>query len=128
MQKLTFNTVSEYVALQPKPTQLLLKQLRTCIKKAAPKAEEQISYNMPAYKLNGVLVYFAAYKNHIGFYPTGSGIKAFIKDLGAYKTSKGTVQFPLDKKLPLALITKMVKHRVKENTTKALLKQKTKNK
>lgn len=119
-----FETVDDYIAAQPEVNQHLLQALRETILKAAPEAEEMISYQMPAYKLHGVLVYFAGYKNHIGFYPTGSGVSAFLSELTDYKTSKGAVQFPLTKKLPLALIRKMVKHRVQEN----LLKQKNKKK
>ena len=119
-----FTTIEEYFASFPSATRKKLKELRATIKKAAPEAEEMISYNMPAFKLLGVLVYFAGYKNHIGFYPTGSGIKAFTKELSGYKTSKGTVQFPLEENLPLALITRMVKFRVKENKEKAILKGK----
>lgn len=114
--------VDAYIASFPQPVQGMLQQLRDIILKAAPKAQEGISYQMPAYKLNGVLVYFAGYKNHIGFYPTGSGIEAFKTQLSDYKTSKGTIQFPLDKPLPAALITKIVKHRVKENTQPPLSK------
>jgi uncharacterized protein YdhG (YjbR/CyaY superfamily) len=112
------NNVNEYIESFPKATQTLLKQIRATIKKAAPYAEELISYQMPAYKCNGPLVYFAGYKNHIGFYPTPSGILAFKKELAIYKTSKGAVQFPIDEKLPLGLITKIVKYRVKENSEK----------
>lgn len=122
MHKQTFKSVSEYIGLQIPSTQALLKQLRECILKAAPKAEEGISYQMPAYKLNGPVVYFAAYKNHIGLYPTASGINEFEKELSTYKTSKGAIQFPLDKKLPLTLITKIVKFKVKENLEKTKLK------
>ena len=89
--------------------------MRATIKKAAPKAEEVISYGMPAYRLDGVLVYFAGYGKHIGFYPTGRGVAAFQQELTKYKTSKGAIQFPLDKPLPLALITKIVRFRVKDN-------------
>lgn len=128
MQKVNFKTVDEYIALQALETQVLLKQLRQCIKKAAPKAEEEIAYQMPGYKLGRPLVYFAAYKNHIGFYPTPSGIVAFAKELSPYKTSKGAVQFPIDEKLPLTLITQIVKYRVKENNEKLVLKQKIKKK
>jgi len=117
------NTINEYIALFPKDVQKLLEEIRQTIKKAAPKAEEVISYSMPAFKQNGVLVYFAGYKNHIGFYPTSSGIKNFQKEISSYKNSKGAVQFPLDKKLPLALITKIVKFRVKEDAEKAKLKK-----
>lgn len=112
------NKVSEYIEDFPKATQALLNQLRAVIKKAAPDAEEIISYQMPAYKYNGPLVYFAGYKNHIGFYPTPQGITAFKKELSVYKGSKGAVQFPLDEKLPLDLITKIVKYRVKQNSEK----------
>lgn len=113
--------VEEYIASFPEHTRELLQQIRAVIKKAAPGAEEVISYKMPAYRLNGMLVYFAGYKNHIGFYPTGSGIAAFQKELSAYKGAKGSVQFPLDKKLPVALIAKIVKFRVKENKEKEVI-------
>ena len=95
--------------------QVLLEQIRAVIKAAAPAATETISYSMPAFKLNGMLVWFAAHSNHIGFYPRASGIKAFAKELEGFKVSKGTVQFPMDKPLPVRLIIKMVKYRVKEN-------------
>lgn len=115
--------VDHYIAAFPEGTQKLLDQLRATIKKAAPKATESISYMMPAYKYEGVLVYFGGYKKHIGFYPTASGIAAFKKELVAYNVSKGTVQFPLDKPLPVSLITKIVKFRVSENLQKAKLKK-----
>lgn len=115
--------VDEYISAFPVETKILLEQLRSTIKKAAPKAEEVISYGMPAYKINGMLVYFAGYKNHIGFYPTSSGIAHFKKDLSIYKGAKGSVQFPLDKKLPLALISKIVKFRLAENSEKAKSKK-----
>lgn len=115
-----------YIAGYPKETRKNLKQLRATIKKAAPQAEEIISYGMPAYKWNGMLVYFAAYEKHIGFYPGTSGIAAFKKELASYKTSKGTVQFPVDEALPLPLVTRIVKFRLKENREKALLKSKKK--
>ncbi len=111
-----------YIAGYPKETQKNLKQLRATIKKAAPQAEEVISYGMPAYKWNGMLVYFAAYEKHIGFYPGSSGIAAFKKELASYKTSKGTVQFPVDEPVPLPLVARIVKFRLKENQEKALLK------
>jgi uncharacterized protein YdhG (YjbR/CyaY superfamily) len=122
MKAIKANTVAEYIAVFPASTQKLLKDLRAIIKKAAPKAEESISYMMPAYKLHGPLVYFGGYDRHIGFYPTGSGIVPFEKELADYKRSKGAVQFPLDKPLPASLITKMVKYRVKENVVRAKLK------
>jgi len=115
--------IDHYIADFPLPTQDLLEQLRSAILKAAPGAEEVIGYKMPAYRLHGVLVYFAGYKGHIGFYPTGSGIAAFQKELSVYKGAKGSVQFPLDKPLPLALITKIVKFRVKENLENAKEKE-----
>ena len=110
--------VDEYISTYPKDVQQVLLQLRALIKKAAPGATELISYRMPAYKLNGILVYFAAHKNHIGFYATPTGHKAFIKDLAVYKSGKGSVQFPLDKPLPKALITRIVKFRVQQNSEK----------
>jgi uncharacterized protein YdhG (YjbR/CyaY superfamily) len=111
-------SIDEYIAAAPKNLQETLQELRRTIKEAAPQAEEVISYQMPAFKLNGILVWFAAYKNHIGFYPKASAIEAFKEKLSAYQTSKGTVQFPLDKPLPLDLIKEMVHFRVKENLTK----------
>ena len=119
-----FKTVNEYHSTFPPGTRKKLKDINAAIKKAAPGAEESISYNMPAFKHHGVLVYYAGYKNHIGFYPTGSGITAFEKELSGYKTSKGTVQFPLEASLPLPLITRIVKFRVKENLEKAEMKKK----
>lgn len=114
--------IDEYISRFPNETAAKLEQLRATIKKAAPKAEEIISYKMPAFKLDGMLVWYTAHSNHIGFYPRVSAIVAFSKELSAYKTSKGTVQFPLDKPLPLALITKMVKYRVEENLQKGKTK------
>ena len=113
-----------YIASFPKETQKLLNEVRKAIKEAAPKAEEYIGYAMPAYKLNGPVAYFAGYEHHIGFYPTGSGIAAFQKEIQKYKSSKGAVQFPLDKPIPVALIKKMVKFKVKENLEKIKLKTK----
>ncbi len=118
MKAANFNNVDEYIALFSDDVQQQLQQLRQSIKDAAPTAEECISYQMPAYKQNGALVYFAAYKNHIGFYPTASGISNFTNDFKNYKSSKGAVQFPIDKPLPLALIKKIVKFKVKENLDK----------
>lgn len=118
----TTNNIDNYIAGFPEKTQKLLEQLRATIIKSAPEAEEVISYKMPAYKLHGMLLYFAAYKNHIGFYPTSSAIKIFEKELSLFKGAKGSVQFPLDKPLPLQLITKIVKYRVKENLEKVAIK------
>jgi uncharacterized protein YdhG (YjbR/CyaY superfamily) len=112
MQK--FISVDKYIASFPNETQQVLQQLRNTIKKALPKAEEIISYGMPAYKQGSVLIYFAGYKKHIGLYPTSSGIRQFQKEIAGYKNSKGAVQFPLDKPLPLLLITKMATFRLKE--------------
>ena len=110
--------VDRYIAGFPDNVRELLMQLRTAVREAAPEAEEVISYQMPAYRLQGMLVYFAGYQNHIGFYPTSSGIKAFKQELSAYKGAKGTVQFPLDKPLPLDIIKKIVAFRVAENLQK----------
>ena len=116
-----FKDVDSYIASFPEDVQTTLELVRNAIKSSAPKAEEVISYNMPAYKYLGMLVYFAGYKQHIGFYPTASGITAFKDDLSRYKNAKGSVQFPLDKPMPLSLIKKMVKFRVKENLEKKLI-------
>ncbi len=110
--------IDAHIASQPKETQVLLNQIRTAIKKLAPKAEESISYGIPTFKLNGNLVHFAGYKTHIGFYPGVSGINEFKKELVKYKTSKGTIQFSLEEPLPIGLITKIVKFRLKQNTGK----------
>src|SRR5580700_1979802 len=104
--------VDEYINSFPKEIQKLLQQVRATIKKAAPKAEEVISYSMPGYKLNGMLVWFGGHSKHIGFYPRVSGMEVFKKELSVYKTSKGAVQFPTDEPLPLTLIAKIVKFRV----------------
>jgi len=116
--------IDEYIAGFPKETQQLLETMRATIKKAAPGAEEAISYAIPTFKLHGNLVHFAAYKNHIGFYPAPRGIEAFKKELAAYEGGKGTVQFPIDQPLPLTLISKIVKYRVKENIEQAKAKKK----
>ena len=110
------NRIDEYIATFPPDTQRVLEQIRTTIRKAAPAAEETISYGMPTFTLNGrYLVYFAAHKNHIGFYPVPTGNEEFDKDFSSYKISgKGTIQFPLSKPMPLDLITKIVKYRIKE--------------
>ena len=110
-----FQTVEEYIATFPPKTKKFLKDIRSTIKLAAPQAEETISYNMPAFKLHGMLVWYAGYKEHIGLYPRTTVIQAFKKDLAEYKQSKGTIQFPLDQPLPLDLITRIVKYRIKEN-------------
>lgn len=112
-------TIDEYIAGFPPDVQVILEKMRETIRKAAPGAEEKISYQIPAFALKGNLVYFAAFKNHIGFYPTSSGTQAFKKELSIYEGSKGTVRFPKDKPLPLTLIRKIVKFRVAENIKKA---------
>ena len=111
-------TIGEYIRTFPKDIQVKLRAMRKTIRAAAPEAEEKISYRMPTFYLKGNLVHFAAFKNHIGFYPAPSGILAFKKDLSVYKSSKGAVQFPIDKPLPLALVSKIVKFRVLENNAK----------
>lgn len=111
--------IDEYIAGFPKEIQKKLHQIRETIRNAAPDAEEKISYAMPTYFLYGNLVHFGAFKNHIGFYPIPTGIEAFQKALSNYKVSKGSVQFPLDKPIPVDLIRKIVKFRVKENVEKA---------
>ena len=112
------NDIDKYIVIFPDEMQGKLQELREIIRRAAPEAEEVISYSMPAYRLHGILVYFAGHKNHIGFYPTSSGIEAFISELKDYKFSKGAIQFPLDKPLPAKLITEIIRFRVKENMTK----------
>lgn len=115
-------SIDEYMSIFPKQTQRLMQKLRMAIHRAAPKATEVISYGMPAFRQDGVLVYFAAYKAHIGFYPTGSGILAFKNKITDFKYSKGAIQFPLDQELPIALIQRIVKFRVEQNKIKALAK------
>jgi uncharacterized protein YdhG (YjbR/CyaY superfamily) len=116
--------VDQYIANAPEKAKAKLLQMRSIILKAAPKAEESIGYMMPAYKLNGVLVYFGGYKKHIGFYPTASGIENFKNELEGYATSKGAIQFPLDKPLPTRLITQIVQFRALENLEKKESKKK----
>jgi uncharacterized protein YdhG (YjbR/CyaY superfamily) len=111
-------TVDGYITQFPEDVQVILQKIRALIKEIAPFAEEKISYQMPGFYLNGMLVWFGAHQNHIGFYPTGSGIEAFKEDLRGYKFSKGAVQFPLDQPVPYDLIRKMVRFRVEENKKK----------
>ena len=113
-----FETIDEYIATFPEDIQDILEKMRKVIQEAAPEAEEAISYGMPTFKLHGNLVHFAAYKNHIGFYPAPSGIEAFKEEISEYKSSKGAVQFPLDKPIPYDLVEKIVIFRVKENLEK----------
>jgi uncharacterized protein YdhG (YjbR/CyaY superfamily) len=109
-----FRTIDEYHAAWPKEIRDTLDQLRATIKQTVPQAKEVISYNMPAFKLTRILAYYAVHKEHIGFYPTASPIIAFREELKNYKTSKGTIQFPFDKKLPVGLIRKIVLFKTKE--------------
>ena len=119
MAKTNFQTIDEYIGTFPKDVQAILETVRQTIRKAAPETEEAISYQMPTFKLNGrYLVYFAAWKNHIGFYPVPSGIEAFKKELSSYKQGKGSVQFPINKPIPYDLVKKIIKYRVKENLEK----------
>ena len=118
-----YKTIDEYIRSFPADLRSVLEKIRQTIHEVAPEATEVISYQMPAFKLNGVLVYFAAHKNHIGFYPTSSGIEAFKVELTPYKFSKGAVQFPLDKPIPFDLVKKIVVFRVKENSKKAIAKR-----
>jgi uncharacterized protein YdhG (YjbR/CyaY superfamily) len=116
--------MDEYIAGFPKDIQKMLEQVRITIRKAAPQAEETIKYAIPTFTLNGNLASFAAYKNHIGFYPAPTGVKEFKKELSPYAGAKATARFPTDKSLPLALIGKMVKFLVKRNLEKAKTKKK----
>jgi uncharacterized protein YdhG (YjbR/CyaY superfamily) len=118
-EKNEFRTIDEYIETFPKDVQSTLRKLRQTIRKAAPGAVEAINYQMPTFKLNGRnLVHFAAYKNHIGFYPTPSGILAFEKELSPYRAAKGSVQFPIDEPVPYDLVKRIVAVRVKENLGK----------
>ena len=116
MQKNTTKSIDTYISTFPDDVQVLLKSIRETVHKAAPDAEETIKYGIPTFVFHGNLVHFGGYKNHIGFYPAPSGIEAFKKELSQYKSAKGSVQFPIDKPLPLSLIAKIVTFRVKENT------------
>jgi uncharacterized protein YdhG (YjbR/CyaY superfamily) len=118
--------IDDYISIYPKKIQKLLQTIRTTIAKAAPDAEEAISYQIPTFKLKGNLVHFAAFKNHLGFYPGADGVATFKKELSKYETSKGTIQFPFDQILPLKLISDIVKYRVMVNENKAKAKSKPK--
>jgi uncharacterized protein YdhG (YjbR/CyaY superfamily) len=110
--------VTEYIKNSPKESQPYLRKMRVTVRKAAPKAEEVIGYGIPTYKMDGNLVHFGGFKNHIGFFPSPAGIAAFKKELTKYKLSKGTIQFPLDAALPVALVIRIVKFRIKEQLQK----------
>lgn len=116
--KTQFTTIDEYIASFPKDVQAILEELRQTIKNAATEAIEAISYQMPTFKLHGNLVHFAVSKNHIGFYPTPSGIEAFKQELAPYGTSKGAIRFPKDQPPPLDLVRRIVEYRVEENIAK----------
>ncbi|MCX7922570.1 MAG: DUF1801 domain-containing protein [Clostridia bacterium] len=117
--KIIYESIDEYISKFPPDIQQILNTLRKVIKEAAPDAEEKISYQMPTFALHGNLVHFAAFKNHIGFYPAPSGISAFKNELSQYKGAKGSVQFPLEKPIPYELVSKIVKFRVAENIKQA---------
>jgi len=116
MNKKNFATIDDYIASFPEEIQKKLKTIRNAIKITAPNSHETISYQMPTFRLNGILVHFAAHKSHIGFYPTPSAIKHFSKQLADYEFSKGSIKFPNDKPIPLDLIKRIVAFRVDENT------------
>jgi uncharacterized protein YdhG (YjbR/CyaY superfamily) len=118
INKSKITTIDEFIVRFPKDVQKIMEQIRSVIKENAPDAAETICYGIPTFTLNGNLVHFSAFEKHIGFYPTPSGISAFKQELSTYKWAKGSVQFPLDKPLPLDLIGKIVKFRVKENLEK----------
>jgi uncharacterized protein YdhG (YjbR/CyaY superfamily) len=111
-------SIDEYIAQFSPAVQAKLRAMRELIRRAAPAATERISYGIPTFHLNGNLVHFAAFKRHIGFYPTASAVAAFDPELAAYKRAKGSIQFPLDEPLPLELIRRMVESRVAENAAK----------
>src|SRR6476661_1064055 len=121
-----FKSIDEYILQFPHEVQEKLKRLRKVIKESAPDAEEKISYQMPTFAMHGNLVHFAAYKKHIGFYPAASGVAAFTDKLVEYKTSKGAIQFPIDKPLPYELIKEIVRYRVDENRKRSEEKKKKK--
>ncbi len=120
----TSKEIDKFIAVYPKEVQEILNKIRATIREAAPQAEETINYGIPTFTLHGNLVHFSAFKTHIGFYPTPSGIEKFKKELSVYEWAKGSVKFPLDRPIPYELITKIVKFRVKENLAKAKAKKK----
>lgn len=126
--KHAFHTIDEYHALFPAHIQELLSKMRTTIRRVAPEAEEVISYGMPGFKWHGLLVWYAGYKKHIGFYPSASPIEVFKKQLTKYKTSKGAIQFPIDQEIPVALIEEIVRFRMEENLEKERIKKEKKKK
>lgn len=123
MEAIKPESIDEYIAGFPEDIKGILQEIRTLIQKTIPEATEKISYGMPTFYLNGNLVHFAAYKNHIGFYPTPSGLEAFKEAVSKYKHSKGAVQFPIDKPMPLELIVQIVKYRRLINLGKPVKKK-----
>jgi len=126
MDKTQVNDIDQYISGFSSEIQAILQEIRVTIKKAAPEAQEAISYQMPTFKLNGNLIHFAAFKNHIGVYPAPIGIEQFRKELSAYKGGKGSVQFPFSLPMPYDLISRIVKYRVQENLEKTGAKMKRK--
>ena len=126
MDKTQVNDIDQYIAGFSSEIQAILQEIRATIKKAAPEAQEAISYQMPTFKLNGNLIHFAAFKNHIGVYPAPTGIEQFRKELSAYKGGKGSVQFPFSLPMPYDLISRIVKYRVQENLERTQAKMKSK--
>ena len=116
--KKTYQDIDEYIADYPKDVQKILNKIRATIKKAAPQAQEAISYQIPAFKQNGNLIHFAAYDSHIGVYPAPRGVDKFKKDVARYGSGKATLKFPLDEPVPYDLITRIVEFRVKQNSEK----------
>jgi len=123
MDEASPTTIDDYIVGFPPDVRAILDKLRATIRKAAPGAEEAIKYRLPTFVLNGNLVHFGAFKNHIGFYATPSGNKQFREELSAYQGAKGSVQFPLDEPIPYGLVSKMVKFRVKENLERSMAKR-----
>lgn len=128
MKTIKANTIEEYIDAHPANIKKLLKQMRSTIRKAAPDAEEAIKYGIPTLIQNGNLVHFAGYQNHIGFYPAPMGIEAFKSETAQYEAGKGTLQFPVDKPLPLDLVTRIVRYRVTQNNEKTKFKKTAKKK
>ena len=118
MEKRSYSNIDEYIADFPENVAVILNKIRNCIQQSAPNATETISYNMPAFKQKKIVVYFAAFKNHIGFYPGASGVETFKDEITAYSTSKGTIQFTVEKPLPDELVMEIVKIRMKQNKEK----------
>lgn len=120
----SYTTIDEFISQFPPEVQSILQKLRALIHETAPEATEAISYGIPTFKFHGNLVHFSAYKNHIGFYPTSSGVSAFMDRLAGYELSKGTIQFPIDQPLPFDLIREIVAFRVKENLQRVSARKK----